>query len=102
MGLFALELLQEMREIPGSGIATQRRIVQVDVDHSWDHMLPQADEVYALWKATDKPTDKATDKPTDKATEPAKKGCGSIIGTTAVVMTAVLGLGVTVILKKKD
>ena len=56
MGLFALELLQEMREIEGTGIATARRIVQVDVDHSWDHMLPQADEVYKLWKSTDKPT----------------------------------------------
>ena len=56
MGLFAVELLQELKEVEGSGIATSQRIVQVDVDHSWDHMVPQADEVFKLWKATDKPT----------------------------------------------
>ena len=60
-------------------------------------------------EATEKPTDKATEKPTEapKATEaptdaPAEKsGCGSVIGMSAVVLTAVLGLG-AVVLKKKD
>ena len=58
-------------------------------------------------KPTEKPTDKATEKPTDKATEqpteaPAQSGCNGVIGATAVVLTAVLGLGVTVVLKKKE
>ena len=45
--------------------------------------------------------DDETDKPA--TTEPAKKkGCGSVIGATAVVLTAVLGLGATVVLKKKE
>jgi len=56
IGTLALELLEELREVEGSGIATKRQLMQVDVDHSWDHMVPQADEVYKLWKETDKPT----------------------------------------------
>ena len=41
-------------------------------------------------------------KPTEKPTEPVEQdGCGGVIGAAAVVITAVLGLGVTV-LKKKD
>lgn len=56
IGTLALEAMEEMEEVDGTGIDTRRRIVQADVDHSWDHMVPQADEVYALWKATDKPT----------------------------------------------
>ena len=43
-----------------------------------------------------------TEKPTEKPTEPVEQeGCGGVIGAAAVVITAVLGLGVTV-LKKKD
>jgi hypothetical protein len=56
IGALALDTLPELVEVEGTGIATARAIVEVDVDHSWDHMLPQAEEVYALWKATDKPT----------------------------------------------
>jgi len=62
MGTFALELLDELREVEGSGIATKRQIVEAEVDHSWDHMLEQANEVYDLWKATDKPTGDALGK----------------------------------------
>ena len=39
--------------------------------------------------------------PTDPATEPTESGCGGVIGATAVVITAVLGLG-AVVLKKKE
>ena len=56
MGVLALEAMENMVEVEGTGIATKRSVVDVDVDHSWDHMVPQADEVFALWKATDKPT----------------------------------------------
>ena len=45
-----------MEPVEGSGIATARITVDAPVDHSWDHMLPQAQEVFKLWKATDKPT----------------------------------------------
>ena len=47
-------------------------------------------------------TEKPIEKPTEKPTEPVDNdGCGGVIGAAAVVITAVLGLGVTV-LKKKD
>lgn len=46
-----------------------------------------------------KPTDPPATEPV--ATEPpAETGCGGVIGATAVVITAVLGLGVTVLGKK--
>lgn len=51
----------------------------------------------------EQPTEQPTEKPTEKPTEPAEEeGCGSAIGATVVVMTAVLGLGATVVLKKKE
>lgn len=56
IGTLVLELMEELAEVEGSGIATQRAVVQVDVDHSWDHMLEQANEVYKLWKTTDAKT----------------------------------------------
>ena len=39
--------------------------------------------------------------PTEPATEPEESGCGGVIGVSAVVITAVLGLG-AVVLKKRD
>lgn len=56
MGTLALGLLDELVEVEGTGIATARDYVEAPIDHSWDHMLPQADEIFTLWKATDKPT----------------------------------------------
>lgn len=56
IGTFALEALEEMVEVAGAGIETRHALVEVDVDHSWDHMLPQADEVFTLWKSIDKAT----------------------------------------------
>ena len=56
MGTLALELSDEMVEVTGEGIATTRAYVDAPVDHSWDHMLPQAQEVYDLFKKTDRPT----------------------------------------------
>lgn len=62
IGTFALELLDELKEVEGTGIATARQMVKVEIDHSWDHMVPQADEVFKLWKETDKPTGDALGK----------------------------------------
>ncbi len=56
MGTLALGLMDELVEVEGTGIATARAYVEAPIDHSWDHMLPQADEIFALWKATDRPT----------------------------------------------
>lgn len=62
MGTLVLETLDELVEVPGTGIATKRVMAEVDVDHTWDHMVPQANEVFDLWKATDKPTGDALGK----------------------------------------
>ena len=54
MAKLAFEMTKEMVEVEGTGIATARRMVEVEIDHSWDHMLPQADEVFDLWKTVGK------------------------------------------------
>ena len=56
MGTLALGLMDELQPVEGNGIATARAYVEAEIDHSWDHMIEQANEIYTLWKATDKPT----------------------------------------------
>ena len=62
MANIANDLLEKLEPVEGTGIATCRRMVEVQIDHSWDHMLPQANEIFDLWKATDKPTGDAAGK----------------------------------------
>lgn len=62
MANIANDLLEKLEPVEGTGIATCRRMVEVQIDHSWDHMLPQANEIFELWKATDKPTGDAAGK----------------------------------------
>ena len=62
MATLANQLLEKLEPVEGTGIATTRRMVEVEIDHSWDHMLEQANEVFDLWKATDKPTGDAAGK----------------------------------------
>ena len=51
----AMEHLDELKPVEGEPIIkTNRVIFTVDVDHSWDHMLAQANEVYNLWKSAGK------------------------------------------------
>ena len=37
----------------GEGIRAKRELFEAEIDHSWDPMLEQANEVYDYWKATD-------------------------------------------------
>ena len=62
MANIANDLLEKLEPVEGTGISTCRRMVEVQIDHSWDHMLPQANEIFELWKATDKPTGDAAGK----------------------------------------
>ena len=55
MAQIAYELYAELQEVEGTGIATARHMVEVEIDHSWDPMLEQANEVYDLWKTVGKP-----------------------------------------------
>ena len=58
----AMRMLKDLRPVPGEGISVRREIFTVDVDHSWDHMLEQANEVFNLWKTVGKPEGDALGK----------------------------------------
>ena len=46
-----LDILQPMEGTELKQTSTQ---LSLDIDHSWDHMIEQADEVYDLWKSAGK------------------------------------------------
>lgn len=50
----AIRMLKQLQPCPGAGIEVSREIFTVDVDHSWDHMLEQANEVFNTWKTVGK------------------------------------------------
>ena len=51
---YALAALPELKPVEGSGIKTKRFMFEAEVDHSWDHLLAEANAVYDLWKGADK------------------------------------------------
>ena len=59
---YAIADLPNMKEVTGSGIKTSTIQYEAEVDHSWDDMLDQANEVYDLWKSTDKASGDALGK----------------------------------------
>lgn len=56
MGTLALSLMDELQVVEGTGIATANAFVEAPIDHSWDPMIEAANEVYDLFKKTDRPT----------------------------------------------
>ena len=50
----AYSMIEMLEPVEGTAIKTMRATMNVDVDHSWDHMLQQANEVYDLWKSAGK------------------------------------------------
>ena len=50
----AAGMLPSLEAVEGTEIKTGRGVLDVPVDHSWDHMLSQANEVYEVWKAEGK------------------------------------------------
>ena len=54
MGQLTNEALSQLQPVEGSGIKTTGTMFEVEIDHSWDHMLAQANEVYDLWKSAGK------------------------------------------------
>ena len=48
------EALSQLQPMEGTAIKTTGTMYTVEIDHSWDHMLPQANEVYDLWKSAGK------------------------------------------------
>ena len=49
-----VEALPKLQDVGGTGIATTSQFYLAQVDHSRDHMLAQAKEVYDLWKTESK------------------------------------------------
>lgn len=45
----AMEALPELKDVGGTGIAVTGQYYLAQIDHSMDHMLAQAQEVYNLW-----------------------------------------------------
>ena len=54
MAEYAVQALPSLTPVTGSGIQTERVMFEYEIDHSWDHMLEQANEVFNLWKTVGK------------------------------------------------
>lgn len=54
LGEKIIALLPTLKPVDNSGIQTTRMTYNAPIDHSWDHMLPQANEVFELWKSEGK------------------------------------------------
>ena len=48
------EALSQLQPVEGTAIKTTGTMFTVEIDHSWDYMLPEANEVYDLWKSSGK------------------------------------------------
>lgn len=54
MAQYAVAALPKLMPVTGSGIKTRHLLFEAPVDHSWDHMLEQANEVFKVWKTVGK------------------------------------------------
>lgn len=61
----AIEALPKLQSVEGTAIKTTTFNFDAEIDHSWDNMLSQANEIYDLWKATDLDTGNAAAKKYD-------------------------------------
>jgi hypothetical protein len=51
MGQIFNDKLADLQPVEGTELKQTKVILDLEIDHSWDHMLPQANEVYDLWKS---------------------------------------------------
>ena len=51
MGQIANEAMAELQPVEGTSVKTTGTMFTVENDHSWDDQVPQANEVYDLWKS---------------------------------------------------
>lgn len=54
MGKLLYKALPQLQEMETDEIRTSQLMCKVEIDHTWDHMLDQANEVYELWKTQGK------------------------------------------------
>ena len=50
----AIAMLPDLKEVSSTGVKLNTYMFEAEIDHSWDHMLNQANEVYDLWKSAGK------------------------------------------------
>ena len=49
MAQHAIEAMKELKPVTGNGIVVRREIFEAPVNHSWDHKLAEANEVFKVW-----------------------------------------------------
>ena len=54
MAEYAIAALSELKDIENTTIKSVAKQQRVSIDHSWDHMINEANEVYNLWKTEGK------------------------------------------------
>lgn len=54
MAEYAIAALADLKDIEDTTIKSVAKQQTVQIDHSWDHMINEADEVYDLWKTEGK------------------------------------------------
>ena len=54
--------LADLKPVEGTAIKTTGTMFTVEIDHSWDHLLKEANDVYNLWKSAGKPAGDALGK----------------------------------------
>jgi hypothetical protein len=47
---YAMKALKDLKAVEDSGIQTKQTKVTVEVDHSWDHLVVEANDVFTVWK----------------------------------------------------
>lgn len=62
---YAIAALDGLQPVEGNGISTTRVMYDAEIDHSWDHLLNAANEVYELWKSAGKTAGDALGKTYD-------------------------------------
>lgn len=54
MGALVYQALEQLQPVAVDGIQAKLVVVEAEVNHSWDHMLKEANAVYELWKTEGK------------------------------------------------
>ena len=58
----AQAMLPELQPVKGTQIKTNQVILDINVNHDWDHLINEANQVYDLWKSVGKPEGDALGK----------------------------------------
>jgi len=58
----ARDMLQALQPVKGTQIKTSQVILDINVNHDWDHLINEANQVYDLWKTVGKPEGDALGK----------------------------------------